>query len=60
MEYISSKNIFLLLRDALKLIDRRPMDHGSKVGYLMYKMLECKGGYEGGETVSLDSIDDLY
>ncbi len=46
MEYISSKNICLLIRDTLKLIDRRPMDHGSRTGYIMCKMLECKGGYE--------------
>lgn len=60
MEYISSKNIFLLLRDALKLIDRRPMDHGSKVGYLMYKMLECKGGYEQYELADFLMLATLH
>ena len=46
MEYIHSKDIFLLMRDTLKLVDRRAMDHGSRVAYYLYKMLECKGGYE--------------
>lgn len=60
MEYISSKNIFLLLRDTLKLIDRRPMDHGSRVGYLFCKMLECKGGYEQFELADFLMLATLH
>lgn len=60
MEYITSKNIFLLMRDMLKLIDRRPMDHGSKVGYLMYKMLACKGGYEEYELADFLMLATLH
>ena len=46
MEYIHSKDIFLLMRDTLKLVDRKSMDHGSRVAYYLYKMLEFNGGYE--------------
>lgn len=60
MEYISSKNIFLLLRDTLKLIDRRPMDHGSRTGYILYKMLECKGGYEKFELADFVMLATLH
>ena len=60
MEYISSKNIFLLLRDTLKLIDRRPMNHGSRVGYLFCKMLECKGGYEQFELADFLMLATLH
>ncbi|MBO4309970.1 MAG: HD domain-containing protein [Lachnospiraceae bacterium] len=60
MEYISSKNIFLLLRDTLKLIDRRPMDHGSRTGYLFCKMLECKGGYEQYEIADFLMLATLH
>lgn len=60
MEYISSKNIFLLLRDTLKLIDRKPMDHGSRVGYIMCKMLECKGGYEQFELADFLMLATLH
>lgn len=60
MEYISSKNIFLLLRDTLKLIDRRPMNHGSRVGYLLCKMLECKGGYEQYELADFLMLATLH
>lgn len=62
MEYIHSKDIFLLMRDTLKLIDRRAMDHGSRVAYYLYKMLECKGGYEKFELadfVFLASLHDI-
>lgn len=62
MEYIHSKDIFLLMRDTLKLIDRRAMDHGSRVAYYLYKMLECKGGYEKFELadfVFLVSLHDI-
>lgn len=53
MEYISSKNIFLLLRDTLELIDNRAMKHGSRVAYFMSKMLELKGGYEKYEIADI-------
>lgn len=62
MEYIHSKDIFLLMRDTLKLIDRKLMDHGSRVAYYLYKMLECKGGYEKFELadfVFLASLHDI-
>lgn len=60
MEYISSRNIFLLLRDTLKLIDRKPMDHGSRVGYLVYIMLKCKGGYEQFELADFLMLTTLH
>lgn len=62
MEYIHCKDIFLLMRDTLKLIDRRPMHHGSRVAYFIYKMLECKGGYEKyelGDIVILVTLHDI-
>lgn len=60
MEYISSKNICLLIRDTLKLIDRRPMDHGSKTGYIMCKMLMAKGGYEQYELADFLLLATLH
>lgn len=60
MEYISSKNICLLIRDTLKLIDRRPMDHGSRTGYIMCKMLQEKGGYEGYELADFLMVATVH
>ena len=62
MEYIHSKDIFLLIRDTLKLVDTQEMEHGSRVAYLLYKMLECRGGYEKFELadfVFLASLHDI-
>ena len=53
MDFISSKNIFLLTRDTLKLIDKRLMKHGSRTGYILYKMLKQRGGYEKFEMAEL-------
>ncbi len=53
MQYIHSKDIFMLMRDTLKLFDRRLMDHGSKVAYYVYKMLQYKGGYEEYELADI-------
>lgn len=46
IEYITSKNLFLLICDTLKLMDNSLIKHGIRVSYIMSKMLECKGGYE--------------
>ena len=60
MEYIHSKDIFLLMRDTLKLMSRRAMDHGSRVAYYLYKMLECKGGYEKFELADFVFMASLH
>ena len=46
IEYITSKNLFYLICDTLKLMDESLIKHGTRVSYIMSKMLECKGGYE--------------
>lgn len=62
MDFISSKNIFLLVRDTLKLIDKRLMKHGSRTGYILYKMLETQGKFEKfelAEFVMLATLHDI-
>ena len=62
MDYISSKGICYLLCDALSLIDKRPIEHGMRVAYMMKKLLECKGGYdeyEVAEFMFLSMIHDI-
>lgn len=60
MEYIHSKDIFRLMSDTLKLADRRVMEHGSRVAYYLYKMLEHKGGYEKFELADLVCLAWLH
>lgn len=62
MDYITSANICYLICDTLKLIDKRPIDHGIRVAYMMMKMLQCKGGYdeyEIAEFAFLAMIHDI-
>ncbi|MCR5654413.1 MAG: HD domain-containing protein [Lachnospiraceae bacterium] len=60
MDYISSKNIVLLTEDLLKLIDARLVKHGLKVGYVFYRLLEKKGGYEKFELAEWATLGTLH
>lgn len=53
MEYISSKNICLLVRETLKLLDKRPMETGARTSYIVYKMLLKTGLFEEFEIAEL-------
>jgi HD-GYP domain-containing protein (c-di-GMP phosphodiesterase class II) len=62
MQHIHSKDIFYLLRDTLKLLDRRPIVHGGKVAYYVYKMLCQKDSlekYELADIVFLVTFHDI-
>ena len=54
MEYIESKDIFLLIRDIMKLIHPRLMDHGYRVAYMVYTMLKEEGRYEEFELSDIE------
>lgn len=60
MEYIKSKDIFVLMRNTLRLIHPRLMDHGYRVAYMVYKMLEDKGGYEEFEIADMVMVTALH
>lgn len=62
MDYISSTDICYLVCDTLKLIDKRPIEHGMRVAYMMMKLLQSKGGYdeyEAAEFVFLTMLHDI-
>lgn len=60
MEYIRSRDIFVLVRNTLRLIHPRLMDHGSRVSYMVYKMLEGKGIYEEFELADIVMVATLH
>lgn len=60
MDYISSKNIFYLIRDTLEMIDPHMMEHGSRTAYIVYKMTECRGGLEEFEKADLAMLTTLH
>lgn len=59
-EYIKSKDLTLLIRDAFKLIDKRLMDHGTKTAYIFCKMLECMDKYEKFEIADFSILATLH
>ena len=60
MEYIRSKDIYLLMRDILKLIHPRPMEHGSRVAYMVYMMLREQGRYEEFELADIVMVATMH
>ena len=60
MEYIKSRDIFVLMRNTLRLIHPRLMEHGSRVAYMVYKMLEDKGIYEEFELADIVMVATLH
>lgn len=60
MEYIKSKDIFLLVRDTLKMVYPRLMKHGSRVAYMVYTMLREEGKYEEFELADLVMTATLH
>lgn len=60
MEYINSKNIYFLIKDILRFMNPRIMDHGVRVSYIVYKMLRCKGTYEEFELADIVMWSSLH
>lgn len=60
MEFIESKDIFLLMKDILGLTDRKVIDHGYRVAYMVVNMLHCKGGYEPYELADIALLVTLH
>ena len=57
---ISSKDICRIILEALRLIDKRLIDHGERVAYLIWRMMEYKGGYEEYELAEYAFIAALH
>lgn len=60
MEYIKSKDIFLLMRDIIKMINPTLMEHGSRVAYIVYKMLQEEGKYEEFELADIVMVATMH
>lgn len=60
MNLIHSKDIFLILKDALKLIDPSVMNHGLRTSYMLYKMLEATNKFEKYELAEFAMIGALH
>lgn len=59
-EGITSNDICRIILEALRLIDKRLIDHGERVAYLIWRMMEYKGGYEEYELAEYAFIAALH
>lgn len=60
MENLKGKDVFFAIRDSLMLLDRRPIDHGIRTGYIVYKVLQKKGGYTQKELADFFVLTALH
>lgn len=60
MEVISGKNLCKLIYETLSLIDARPIVHGERTSYIVYKMLQDIGNLEAYQRADLDVIVTLH
>ncbi len=57
---ISSRDICKIILEALRLIDQRLIAHGERVAYIIWKLMEIKGGYEEYELAEYAFIAALH
>lgn len=60
MEYIRSKDIFMLTRDTLHLLAPEVVEHGYRVAYMVYKMLSLTQEYQEYELADIIFLVTLH
>lgn len=60
IEYITSKNMWELLYETVRLMNKTMAHHGKRVSYIMSKMLETKGTYEKYEIADFMVLAMLH
>ena len=59
-EIVSSKHLCGLLTDLPRLIDKRLINHGDRVAYILSCMLMCRGGLEDFEIAEYALLAELH
>ena len=59
-EIVSSKDLCILIKEVLRLMDKRLIGHGERVGYILSRMLECEGSYEDFELAEFALLGTLH
>ena len=60
IEAVSSKDICKIIIEVLRLIDKRLIAHSERVAYIIWKMMESRGGYEEYESAEYAFIATLH
>ncbi|MBO6112979.1 MAG: HD domain-containing protein [Lachnospiraceae bacterium] len=60
MEIVTSRDVCILCREILRLINRKISDHSSRVGYILYRMLQCEDKHEDFELAEYALLGMLH
>ncbi len=60
MKLVHSKDIYYIMRDILKCLDPRVVNHGQRTAYIMYTMLKTMNKYEMYELAELALIAMMH
>lgn len=60
MKLVHSKDIYYIVRDVLKCLDPKVMNHGARTSYILYRMLQCMDKYEMYEIAEFGFIATLH
>lgn len=60
MRLIRSRDIFYIVRDVLKGLDPKIINHGTRTSYILCKMLECLDKYEMYEIAEFGIVATLH
>lgn len=60
MQVVHSKDIYYIIRDVLKCLDPKVMNHGSRTSYILYHMLQGLNRYEMYEIAEFAFIATLH
>ncbi len=56
MQCITLKHILKIIQESFNTIDMRLLGHGNQVAYILWKLLECKGGYSQKQILEICSL----
>ncbi len=59
-EIVSSKDVCIMIREVLRMMDKRLIGHGERVGYLLYCIMEESGEYEDFELAEYAFLGTLH
>lgn len=60
MKLVHSKDLYFIVRDVLRCLDPKIMNHGSRTAYILYRMLQCMDKYEMYEIAEFSFVATLH
>lgn len=60
MKLVHSKDIYYIMRDVIKCLDAKVMNHGARTSYILYRMLQCMDKYEMYELAEFAFLATMH